>query len=85
MHLLHLQEVLTLIDAYQLMINRKKCSFGRDQLEYLGHIISKSKENSSYKEMANTIGFERVTRVSLSYRILSEVHARGWKYCATLD
>lgn len=35
--------------------------------------------------MANTIGFERVTRVSLSYRILSEVHARGWDYCATLD
>lgn len=38
-HLLHLQEVLTL-GAYQCVIDRKKCAFGRNQLEYSGHIVS---------------------------------------------
>ena len=36
----HSQLVLSLMREHKLFINRKKCSFERPQLEYLGHLIS---------------------------------------------
>ncbi|CAH9138635.1 unnamed protein product [Cuscuta epithymum] len=39
-HKEHLRKVLQALNANQLVINSKKCSFGRSQLVYLGHIIS---------------------------------------------
>lgn len=40
-HLRHLEEVLSILQAHQLFIKASKCSFCQNQLEYLGHIISR--------------------------------------------
>lgn len=36
----HLEEVLRLLEEHQLYANRKKCQFGSEKVEYLGHVIS---------------------------------------------
>ncbi|KAA3487687.1 polyprotein [Gossypium australe] len=40
-HLSHLREVFELLRQHQLFFEKSKCSFGTNQVEYLGHIISK--------------------------------------------
>lgn len=40
-HKWHLKEVLQLLQKNNLVINRKKCSFGSERIEYLGHIVSR--------------------------------------------
>ncbi|KAA0043034.1 Retrotransposable element Tf2 [Cucumis melo var. makuwa] len=39
-HLEHLEEVLKILRENELYANRKKCSFAKPKVEYLGHIIS---------------------------------------------
>lgn len=39
-HLDHLREVFKILDQHQLLLKQSKCSFGQQQLEYLGHIIN---------------------------------------------
>lgn len=39
-HLDHLQQVFKILDEHQLQLKQSECSFGQQQLEYLGHIIS---------------------------------------------
>lgn len=39
-HLLHLAKVLELLALNSLVVNKKKCSLGKQSIEYLGHIIS---------------------------------------------
>ncbi|KAL9298960.1 putative nucleotidyltransferase, Ribonuclease H [Arabidopsis thaliana] len=39
-HVKHLEIVLQLLRQHQFYANAKKCSFGRREVEYLGHIIS---------------------------------------------
>ncbi|PNX67289.1 retrotransposon-related protein, partial [Trifolium pratense] len=36
-----LEEVLQLLDKHKLVVNQKKCSFGKRTVEYLGHLINK--------------------------------------------
>lgn len=40
-HREHLRQVLQVLRDNRLVANRKKCTFGQHQLEYLGHLISK--------------------------------------------
>jgi hypothetical protein len=40
-HLHHLETTLLQLQKHQLFVKRSKCSFGVEQVEYLGHIISK--------------------------------------------
>ncbi|XP_022873654.1 uncharacterized protein LOC111392527, partial [Olea europaea var. sylvestris] len=39
-HLDHLRTVLWILMENQFIANKKKCSFGQTEIEYLGHIIS---------------------------------------------
>jgi hypothetical protein len=39
-HIEHLKEVFAILQANKLLLERSKCSFAQNQLEYLGHIIS---------------------------------------------
>ncbi|CAA7051508.1 unnamed protein product [Microthlaspi erraticum] len=39
-HLIHVREVLRLLQQHRLFVKLKKCEFGKQELEYLGHIIS---------------------------------------------
>jgi hypothetical protein len=41
-HYEHLRTVFNLLRIHQLVAKASKCSFGSEQVEYLGHIISKS-------------------------------------------
>lgn len=38
---MHLEQVLKILSTTQFVVNRKKCSFGKTQVEYPGHVISK--------------------------------------------
>lgn len=40
-HLEHLREVLSLLRQHQLYAKRSKCDFGKDRVEFLGHVVSK--------------------------------------------
>ncbi|KAL4352593.1 hypothetical protein GQ457_06G013560 [Hibiscus cannabinus] len=40
-HLRHLREVLLVLRRNRLVAKRSKCMFGRDRVEYLGHVISR--------------------------------------------
>ncbi|KAL0556112.1 hypothetical protein IC582_004622 [Cucumis melo] len=41
-HLKHIEVVLVVLRKHELFANRKKCSFGKARVEYLGHIISEN-------------------------------------------
>jgi hypothetical protein len=40
-HLLHVDKVLHLLQENQLFVKNTKCSFGANEVEYLGHIVSR--------------------------------------------
>ena len=40
-HVRHLREVLVALRQYGLTVNRQKCEFGKEQIEYLGHFIGR--------------------------------------------
>jgi hypothetical protein len=40
-HLVHLQQVLVILQESNFLLKRSKCLFGQQALEYLGHIVSK--------------------------------------------
>ncbi|KZV13985.1 hypothetical protein F511_44661 [Dorcoceras hygrometricum] len=39
-HLVHLKQVLEVLLEHQLVLNKKKCELGLQQIEYLGHIVT---------------------------------------------
>lgn len=47
----HLQEVLQILKLHILVVNQKKCHFGQQQLEYLGHIISASRVSADLSKI----------------------------------
>ena len=40
-HVLHLDQVLTILEEHQFFAKMLKCTFGKEEVDYLGHIISK--------------------------------------------
>jgi hypothetical protein len=39
-HMKHLEQVLSLLEKNQIYEKLSKCSFGKEEVEYLGHVIS---------------------------------------------
>ena len=39
-HVEHLRKVFSTLATHQLFVHHKKCAFGQQQVEYLGHVIS---------------------------------------------
>ena len=39
-HVEHMRKVLSVLREHELYVNKKKCSFAQQKVEYLGHIIS---------------------------------------------
>ena len=39
-HMKHLEQVLSLLEKNQFYAKLSKCSFGKEEVEYLGHVIS---------------------------------------------
>ena len=39
-HIQHVQQMLLLLWKHQLYVKHKKCAFGQQQIDYLGHIVS---------------------------------------------
>ena len=39
-HVLHLRLVLQTLKDNQFLVNRSKCAFGQESMEYLGHVVS---------------------------------------------
>ena len=39
-HLQHLDQVLTILEEHQFYAKMSKCTFGKQEVDYLGHIIS---------------------------------------------
>ncbi|GAU25040.1 hypothetical protein TSUD_155140 [Trifolium subterraneum] len=39
-HMKHLKEVLELLSVHKLVVNKKKCSFAQQSVEYLGHVVT---------------------------------------------
>ncbi|KAM1741968.1 hypothetical protein ACFX12_012017 [Malus domestica] len=40
-HLHHLSLVLRILQSHQLFVKKTKCDFGKSQIEYLGHVVSR--------------------------------------------
>ena len=40
-HLVHLEQVRSILKANQFYANMSKCAFGKEEVNYLGHVISK--------------------------------------------
>ena len=58
-HIANLEEVMKRLQSHGVKINRKKCSFLQDSVEYLGHRIDKGfaydiKQDRSYPECTPT-------------------------------
>lgn len=41
-HLVHLQQVLQILQENSFLLKKSKCMFGQQSLEYLGHIVSRN-------------------------------------------
>ena len=50
-HLLHMEQVLHLLQENQLFVKNTKCSFGAIEVEYLGHIVSRKGVKLDPKKM----------------------------------
>nr|KYP34553.1 Retrovirus-related Pol polyprotein from transposon 297 family [Cajanus cajan] len=56
-HLLHLAKVLQLLKINRLVVNEKKCSFGRKSIDYLGHQISGEGVSMDPEKIVNVLNW----------------------------
>ena len=53
-HIRQLDQVLTILEEHQFFAKMSKCIFGKEEVDYLGHIISKGVKVDPSKIKANT-------------------------------
>jgi hypothetical protein len=63
-HLKHLEQVLSLLEENQFYAKRSKCTFGKDEVEYLGHIISKEGVKVDPKKIKAIIEWSKPKSIS---------------------
>ena len=78
-HIANLEEVMKRLQSHGVKINRKKCSFLQDSVEYLGHRIDKGfaydiKQDRSYPECTPTQKQEAVAFLLRASPVLLKVH-----------
>lgn len=72
-HVEHLSKVLTSLRDNQFVANLKKCTFGVDRIEYLGHIVSANgvgsrSDQDRGKELQGTKGVPRIDELLSTFR-----------------
>jgi hypothetical protein len=82
-HVMHLQQVFQLLEKSKLYAKKSKCTFGTDQVEYLGHIISLKVlplilKNRIYQRLATARKCHSAERVFRTYWLLQEVYQELW-------
>lgn len=63
-HLQHVREVLTLLRQHKLAVKHKKCEFGQEELEYLGHIISRAGVKVDRAKIAAMLDWPQPTTIT---------------------
>ena len=81
-HIANLEEVMKRLQSHGVKINRKKCSFLQDSVEYLGHRIDKGfaydiKQDRSYPECTPTQKQEAVAFLLRASPVLLKVHFKS--------
>ncbi len=74
-HLKDLTQVFEWLKTFNLKLKPKKCSFGRKELAYLGHIISKMASNQILPRLKRSRAFKRLAH-SIFYKA-------SWALCPT--
>ncbi|KAL0545099.1 hypothetical protein IC582_020241 [Cucumis melo] len=62
-HLKHMEEVLTALRKHELYANKKKCSFAKSRVEYLGHIIYRNGVKVDPKKISSIAEWPKPTNV----------------------
>lgn len=57
-HIKHLREVLSILKLHQFYIKLSKCDFGKETVEYLGHVISGHGVEVDHTKIAATEVFD---------------------------
>jgi hypothetical protein len=73
-HAKHLQAVLDVLLQNDLKVKKSKCTFARQEIHYLGHVISAA----AHPSVATTQKCEGVAQFLGNDWLLSEVHQRVW-------
>ena len=63
-HLEHLEHVLSLLQENQFYAKISKCTFGREEVEYLGHVISKEGVNVDPSKIKEIIKWPKSNNIS---------------------
>jgi hypothetical protein len=84
-HMCHLEAVLKVLKIHGLVANQKKCQFGQQSIDYLGHIISMKgvavdpSKVESVKAWPVPKNVKGVRGFFGAYRLLPEVYTRLWQ------
>ena len=82
-HVTHLRSVLSVLQQHQLFAKLSKCSFAQEEIEYLGHIISKQGVGTDPSKITIIQNWpqtncDTIEIISWSYRLLQKIYQKFW-------
>lgn len=84
-HLEHLQKTFEVLRSRRLYVRRDRCSFGQQQIAYLGHVIKQGEvvmdplKISANTKLAKAHYNQTTERFPWPYWLLQEIHQRVWQ------
>ena len=63
-HLIHLEQVLSMLEENQFYAKMSKCMFGKEEVSYLGHVISKEGVKVDPKKIKSITDWPKPTNIS---------------------